>query len=154
MCISLLIVYITFFVLILFKSASLCQTVMVEVSSHLLQCDCKNIALSMTTYQLDRSIPIYRSMYLNTYLSIVISIYLSKMSSHYCNVFTVANISITSLTPSFNQHAGSSLWVFWACLFYYFLFILFVFQGKAFGQILSEIKLVNMPAKEELMTKS
>ena len=43
----------------------------------------------MTTFQLDRQIPIYRSLFLNIHLSIVLSNYLSKMSSYYYNVFSV-----------------------------------------------------------------
>ena len=46
----------------------------------------------MTTFQLDRQIPIYRSIFLNIYLSIVLSIHLSKMSSYFCNVSSVAGI--------------------------------------------------------------
>ena len=43
----------------------------------------------MTTFQPDRQIPIYRSIFLNISLSIVLSIYLSKMSSYCCNVFSL-----------------------------------------------------------------
>ena len=69
-----------------------------------IQGDCENIVIGMTTFQLDmdRYLSIGQ-IFLDIHPSFYISIYLYKMSSYYCNVFTVAPYIHYPCTTSFSH---------------------------------------------------